>query len=81
MTTKKREAIVACAMRLMDAYDNWLDVEYEDEYNDARKEYNWRLRYLSELTGISQFTLASALENQDGVTYNLDWLRNLGVEV
>lgn len=81
MTIKKRKAIMACAMNLMDAYDNWLDAEYEDEYNDARKEYNWRLRYLSELTGISQYALASALGNQDGVTYNLDWLRALGVEI
>ena len=81
MTTKKRKAIMACAMALMDAYDDWLDAEYEDEYNDAKKEYDWRLRHLSDLTGISQYILASALGKQDGYTYNLDWLRNLGVEI
>ena len=69
------------AMQLMDAYDNWLDAEYEEEYDDARKEYNRSLLRLSKLTGVSQYTLASALGNQDGCTYNLDWLRALGVEI
>ena len=81
MTTKKRKAITACAMHLMYAYDDWLDAEDEEEYKDAKQEYDWRLRHLSVLTGISQSILASALGTRDGYTYNLDWLRDLGVEI
>lgn len=81
MTTKKRKAIIACAMNLMYSYDDWLDAEYEDECNDAKREYDWRLHYLSELTGISQYILASALGKRDGYTYDLEWLRDLGVEI
>ena len=79
--TKKQKAIRACAMHLMYAYDDLMDVDSEEEYKDAKQEYNWRLSYLSDLTGIARFFLESALGKRDGYTYDLDWLRNLGVDV
>ncbi len=81
MTTKKREAIMACAMDLMDAYDNWLDADYMEELEEAVEKYNICLKQLSRYTGKDKHAIASALGNQNGVTYNLDWLRNLGVEI
>ncbi len=81
MTTKKRKAIMACAMNLMDAYDDLANAEGEEEYNDATQEYNWRLSYLSDLTGLTRLFIESELHKRDECTYNLDWLRTLGVEI
>lgn len=79
--TRKQKAIRVCAMNLMDAYDDLMDAEDEEEYEDAKREYNWRLSHLSDLTGITRFFLESAFGNSYDCTYNLDWLRNLGVEI
>lgn len=81
MTTKKRKAIMACAMDLMDAYDEWLDAEYLEEQEEAQEKYDRFLERLSKYTGKDEYDIASALGNYDGVTYNLDWLRALGVEI
>lgn len=79
--TSKREKIMACAMDLMDAYDEWQDADYMEEQEEAAEKYNICLKQLSRYTGKDKHAIASALGNQNGVTYNLDWLRGLGVDV
>ena len=79
--TSKREKIMACAMDLMDAYDEWQDADYMEEQEEAAEKYSICLKQLSRYTGKDKRTIASALGNQNGVTYNLDWLRALGVDI
>lgn len=79
--TDKQRRIRIWAMGLIDAYDRWQDAEYKEELDEAKSEYKRCLNNLSYNTGMDKESLERALGNQDHVTYNLDWLRALGVEI
>lgn len=79
--SNRKVKVILTAMDLMDAYDEWQDADYMEEQEEAAEKYNICLKQLSRYTGKDEHTIASALGNQNGVTYNLDWLRALGVDV
>lgn len=80
--TKKREKIKVCAMDLMDAYDRCLNAASQKDYDDRLEKFNLCLCRLSVYTGVIKATLATALIKQpSSASYNLDWLRALGVEI
>ena len=81
MTTKKRKAITACAMHLMDAYDGWQNAEWEEEYYNYGAEYGAYLDRLSSYAGIKKESIENALCKHCDEKHNLDWLRDLGVEI
>lgn len=78
--TKEQSRIRACAMYLMDAYDDFLNAKDENEYDYFGNRYAEALERLSTITGVERSVLESALENHEGCNYNLDWFRNLGFE-
>lgn len=71
----------AWAYRLMDDIDAYEEAEDADERVDALRSMKGCLRSLSRLTGADRDELSTAACGSTGCTYNLDWLRKLGVEI
>lgn len=69
------------AYRLMDDIDAYEEAEDMDERADALRSMKGCLRSLSRLTGMDKDTLETSAYGSTGYTYNLDWLRKLGVRL
>lgn len=69
------------AYRLMDDIDAYEEAEDVNERADAERSMKGCLKSLSRLTGVAKDNLEAAACGNIGYTYNLDWLRRLGVKL
>ena len=79
--TKRQEKIARYAVQLMDANDGWQNAKCEEEYYNYGAQYGACLDRISSYAGIKKESIENALCKHCGEKHNLDWLRDLGVDV
>lgn len=68
-------------MNMMDGYDEMDSAEYQDEYMEGKSKYKRNMRRLVRLTGLTESEILKSYIDHCNVTYSLDFLRVLGVDV
>lgn len=77
----REDRIKIAAMNMMDGYDEMDSAEYQDEYTEGKSKYKRNMRRLVRLTGFTESEILKSYTDHWNVTYSLDFLRVLGVDV